>query len=127
MINPNNGYYEITPIDHSDIFDGCRLGQELAQLTRYDSILSSDLAGTLLYSNKKIAEDTQLVLNNFHNFVIACGNALTGIIAGIPNSWCADKEFLHDQIKSSIIEKASWIADTEENFKELIQEYIIKK
>lgn len=127
LINSNKGYYEITPIDHSDIFDGCRLGQDLAQLTEYDSILSSDLAKTLLYNNKKIAEETRLLLNNFPNFVTACNNALPEIVAGIPNDWCSDKGTLHEQIKSSIIDNATWIADTKANFKELVAEYIIKR
>gem|GEM_PF-19374 len=127
LINSNRGYYEITPIDHSDIFDGCRLGQDLAQLTEYDSILSSDLAKTLLYNNKKIAEETRLLLKNFPNFVTACNNALPEIVAGIPNDWCSDKGTLHEQIKSSIIDNATWIADTKANFKELVAEYIIKR
>ncbi len=112
--------FQIIPIDHSDVFDGCRLGQELAQLTAEDSILYADLAHVLLYNSKKIAEEANAILDNFPTFVLNCHDVLSDIVAGIPNEWCLNKQQLEQQIREAVIENDTWLNDTKANFRELV-------
>lgn len=112
--------FQIIPIDHSDVFDGCRLGQELAQLTAEDSILYADLAHVLLYNPKKIADEANAILDNFPTFVLNCGNMLPDIVAGMPNEWCLNKQQLEQQIREAVIENNAWLNDTKANFRELV-------
>ncbi|WP_308420722.1 HipA family kinase [Parapedobacter defluvii] len=112
--------FQIIPIDHSDVFDGCRLGQELAQLTPEDSILYADLAHVLLYNPKKIADEANAILDNFPTFVLNCGNMLPDIVAGMPDGWCLNKQQLEQQIREAVVENNAWLKDTEANFRELV-------
>ena len=120
LLQPEGDGFQIVPIDHSEIFDGCRLGQQLAQLTLEDSILYADLAHVLLYNPKKIAEEANRILDNFPTFVLNCGNMLSNIIVGVPDEWCANKQQLEQQIREAVIEDQVWLADTAANFKELV-------
>lgn len=124
LIKPSNEGFMITPIDHTDIFDGCRLGQQLAQLTKLDSILSSNLAHVLMYNTKKIAAEANALLDIFPTFVVKCGEFLPKMVESIPDLWCTDKKQLLDQLSSSLITDTHWLADTKENFRELIQDHI---
>ncbi|MGK6352232.1 HipA family kinase [Parapedobacter sp. DT-150] len=120
LVQPKSDRFEIVPIDHTEIFDGCRLGQQIAQLTPEDSILYADLAHVLLYNPKKIAKEANTILDNFPTFVSNCGGMLSTIIAAMPVAWCADKKQLEYQIRSAVIESKTWLADTKANFRELV-------
>lgn len=120
LVQPKDDCFQIIPIDHSEIFDGCRLGQGIAQLTPEDSILYADLAHVLLYNPKKIAEEANAILDNFTTFVLNCGDMLSDIIAGMPDEWCLNKQQLEQQISEAVIENNVWLNDTKANFRELV-------
>lgn len=116
--------YKFVPIDHSNIFDGGRLGNELAQLTKDDSILTSDLALTFLNQKTKVEEEATKLTDNFRTFVSACNEKLPSIIEAIPDEWCNDKATLLANIRSAVIENDSWLKETISSFSELIHKFI---
>lgn len=121
MLHSKNQQFIFTPIDHSDIFDGCNLGRyPLAQLTIEDSVLSSDIAKTFLYPKSKIIDEAQELLENFPTFVANCGNLLALIVEDIPELWCDNQQLLTIQIREAVIDNPLWIHETKQNFKELI-------
>ncbi len=124
LINPTPGGYKFHPIDHTDIFDGGRLGQPLAQLTEFDSLLSSDLANIFALNKRKTSDYVNNLILKFPIFVRECGNHVDEIVSEIPPEWCDDKESLKTSIISSVIKNDTWINDTLSNFKELIHKYI---
>lgn len=112
------------PIDHSTIFDGGRLGSELAQLTEDDSILSSDLALTFLNQKTKVEEEANKLIQKFPTFVNDCHEILPVIIESLPREWCDDKPLLLKNIKSSIIDNDDWLNETISSFSQLIHKFI---
>lgn len=116
--------YRICPIDHSDIFDGRRLGNELAQLTQEDSILSSELAKVFTTNKTLVDAYIQDLLSKFYTFVANCGDILHDIVHDLPEEWCQNRDLLEEQIRGAVIENRVWLVDTERNFKELIQTFI---
>jgi hypothetical protein len=115
---------KFVPIDHSEIFDGCRLGSKLSQLTMEDSIISSDLAMTFLNNKGKTEEAATDLIEEFPIFVANCNAALPTIIDAIPGEWTKDKGSLTAHIKSSVIENQVWLKDTISSFSELIHTFI---
>jgi hypothetical protein len=115
--------YEFIPIDHVDIFDGGRLGNELAQLTDEDSLINSDLALTFLNSKAKLEEYVEVLIEKFPTFVYECGNALPHIIANLPGEWCDDKPLLQQNIITSVIENTVWLSQTNTTFLQLIHNF----
>ncbi|MHB1179655.1 MAG: HipA family kinase [Daejeonella sp.] len=124
LINPAPRGYTFHPIDHTDIFDGGRIGQQLAQLTEFDSLLSSDLANIFALNKRKTSDYVNNLILKFPIFVRECGNHVDEIVSEIPPEWCDDKESLKTSIISSIIKNDIWIDDTLSNFQELIHKYI---
>ena len=114
---------EFVPIDHSDIFDGGRLGNELSQLTEEDSLVNSDLALTFLNNKTKIEEFVNGLINKFPIFVQSCGDALPTIIDNLPDEWCNDKPLLTQNIAASVIENTDWLAKTNASFLQLIHNF----
>jgi len=112
------------PIDHSTIFDGNRLGSELAQITEDDSILSSDLALTFLNQKTKAEAEANKLIQNFPNFVARCNENLPAIIASLPDDWCSDKPTLSNSIQSAIIDNEDWLNETISSFSQLITKFI---
>lgn len=114
--------FNFIPIDHSDIFDGCNLGKRpLAQLTEEDSVLSSEIASLYLFPKSKIIAEANHLLQNFPIFVADCGKLLTSIVEEIPELWCADRFLLIAQVEEAIITNETWLAETEQNFRTLIE------
>ncbi|MDA9554847.1 hypothetical protein N9R54_01305 [Pelobium sp.] len=114
--------FRFIPIDHSDIFDGCSLGKRpLAQLTEEDSVLSSEIAGLYLFPKSKIITEANLLLQKFPTFVADCGKLLTPIVAEIPELWCTDRVLLSAQVEEAVISNHAWLAETEQNFRMLIE------
>lgn len=124
LVRPEPKGNRLLPIDHSDIFDTCRLGQKLSQLTEEDSVLSSDLAQVLILNNKKTQDEVKDLLSNFSTFVGECGKLLPIIVNSIPAEWCSDKPTLESNISQSIFQNADWLKETIDNFKELIHKHI---
>lgn len=116
--------HQFIPIDHSNIFDGGRLGDELAQLTEDSSILTSDLALTLLNQKTKVEEEATRLIENFHIFVGNCNEQLPTIIADLPDEWCSDKPLLLYNIQAAVVQNPDWLTDTISSFKELIHKFI---
>ena len=114
---------EFIPIDHSDIFDGGRLGNELSQLTEEDSLIKSDLTLTFLNGKTKIEDYVDELMNKFPIFVKSCGDALPIIIENLPDEWCNDKPLLTQNIAASVIENADWINQTKSSFLQLITNF----
>lgn len=112
------------PIDHSNIFDGNRLGDELAQLTDDDSILTSDLALTFLNQKSKVEEVANEVIRNFPTFVYNCDENLPAIVEGLPDEWCDDKQSLLENIRSAVIHNDDWLRETVSTFSQLIHKFI---
>ncbi len=112
------------PIDHSNIFDGGRLGNELAQLTEDDSILSSDLALTFLNPRSKVEEEASRLIKKFPTFVKECSDILPAIIENVPDEWCDDKPSLQRYIEKAIIKNDDWLKETINSFSELIHKFI---
>lgn len=125
LIQPINGEYILTPIDHSDIFDGFDIGDSLSQLTPESSILTSAMALVLLYGNRKIESQANALLNNFPNFVNECGKILPKLVEGCPDSWCLDKPKLLQNLQKFVYDEG-WIKDTVQNFKGLVQHHLIR-
>ena len=115
---------EFIPIDHSNIFDGGRLGHELAQLTDDDSILTSDLAITFLNQKAKVEEEAANLIENFSIFVNNCNELLPTIIENVPEAWCNDKPTLLENIRSAIITNEDWLVETISTFSQLIHKFI---
>jgi len=111
------------PIDHSTIFDGNRLGSELAQLTDDDSILSSDLALTFLNQKSRVEEEANELIQNFPTFVNNCNEVLPTIIEGLPVDWCNDKPSLLENIRSAVIHNQDWLKETVSSFSQLIHKF----
>jgi hypothetical protein len=115
---------QFIPIDHSNIFDGGRLGNQLAQLTEDDSLLTSDLALTFLNQKTKVEEEANKLIQNFPTFVKNCNGILPEIIEGLPDEWCNDKQSLLKVIKSSVIDNDDWLDETISSFSQLIHKFI---
>jgi hypothetical protein len=124
LIRPEPQGNRLIPIDHTDIFDTCRLGHSLCQLTEDDSVLSSDLARVMILNNKKTQGEVKDLLLKFSTFVTECGKLLPSIINSIPAEWCIDKPLLESNISQSIFQNADWLKETIDNFKELIHKHI---
>lgn len=112
------------PIDHSDIFEGGRLGNELAQLTDEDSILTSDAALTFLNQKSKVEETAKDLIEKFPTFVNNCNETLSDIIENIPAEWCNDKPRLLGNIRSAVFENEHWLSETISSFSQLIHRFI---
>jgi hypothetical protein len=115
---------QFIPIDHSTIFDGGRLGSQLAQLTEDDSLLTSDLALTFLNQKTKVEEEANKLIQNFPTFVNNCNEILPAIIESLPEEWCNDKPSLLESIKSLIIDNDDWLNETISSFSQLIHKFI---
>lgn len=114
--------YLITPIDHSEIFDGFDIGNDLNQLTPEDSILTSELASVFLSDNKKTDMEVRILLDNFPNFVKGCSEILPKLVENCPDSWCQNKPKLLQDLKK-FMEDEAWIQSTMQNFIELVQHH----
>lgn len=116
--------HRFIPIDHSNIFDGARLGSQLAQLTEDDSILTSALATTFLNQKTKVEEGATALKQNFGTIVSNCNEQLPTIIAEIPDEWCNDKPLLLADIRSAVIDNNDWLTETISSFSQLIHKFI---
>lgn len=124
LVQPVNKEYIITPIDHSEIFDGFDIGDSLSQLTPESSILTSSMALVFLNNKRKITQQVEALLNNFPNFVLECGKLLPELVDNCPDSWCNNKAKLLQDL-TNFVEDENWIQETIQNFKELVQTHLI--
>ena len=119
LVQSIGGGYLITPIDHSEIFDGFDIGNKLNQLTPEDSILTSDLASVFLYNKKKIEATIVTLLDNFPTFVKECGKILPKLVEHCPDSWCGNRPKLLQDL-NNFVEDDVWMQETLQNFRELV-------
>ena len=115
---------EFVPIDHSNIFDGGRLGGQLAQLTEDDSLLNSDLALTFLNHKARVEAEGKKLIQTFLTFVHKCDEILPKVVEDIPDEWCSDKNWLLENIRSSVIDNKEWLKQTISSFSQLIHTFI---
>lgn len=120
LIATPDSKYEIVAIDHTEIFDGCRLGQDLACITLDDSILRSSFCKIVLSNRKLIRTEYQEVIEAFYLCVKNCEQSLNDIVQQIPDQWGLDSQLLIKQIRESIFQE-DWIQQTVTNFKEYVQ------
>jgi hypothetical protein len=121
LLNPTETGNIITAIDHTEIFDGGRLGFEMGQLTENDSILFSNAATVLLSGNLKISEKVRNLKEEFYICVAECGSKLTEIVEALPNEWVLDKNETREAIQRSVIDNQEWLKECERNFIEFVQ------
>ncbi len=87
LLNPEPHGNVIYAIDHSDIFDGCRLGHNFGPLTYHDSILSADFARILLPNRPKLINELDQLTNEFYLCASLCEQNVENIIGRIPKEW----------------------------------------
>ncbi|HEX5003047.1 MAG TPA: HipA family kinase [Bacteroidia bacterium] len=121
LLNSEGTQHVITAIDHTDIFDGCRLGGELAHMTYEDSILYSTITKVLMPSSRKCRKETKNILNHFYFWVQECGRQLPRIFHEVPQLWNLDHDTIIHYIQQSIIENQRWNQEIETNFKQYVE------
>src|SRR5699024_11100651 len=113
-------------IDHVNIFNSSFLDYGIAELTEEDSIIKTDLAKILFGSTRKLPDIVDDIIEKFYLCTKDCEDKLDDILGLVPDSWNIDKK----QIKKRIIENIfsdPWKEQCEENFRQFIQSFIIKK
>ncbi len=122
LLNPEPHGNVIYAIDHSDIFDGCRLGHEFGPLTFDDSILSADFAPALLSKGQKLVNQVDEIVGDFYLCASLCEQNVENIFAEIPKEWNLPVANPVEALRVALFENVKWKEECETLFRQYITE-----
>src|SRR5690606_13932717 len=116
--------YFICPIDHVMILNSSHLDYEIALLTEDESIINTPLANALFSTDRKLGEYVDEIVENFYLCTQVCEDQLPDTLSHIPVSWDIDVAQVGQRLRDNIF-LDYWKRSCEQQFRELIQRYIV--
>lgn len=116
--------YFFYTIDHETLFNSSLLERELYEITEDETIINTEIAKLLFYSNKKTNRIVEELIQNFYLCITLCENQLDSIIQFIPVSWNINTGELVNQMKQHLFSD-EWKKKCETTFRTYVQTFLI--